>query len=271
MSRAALDGEAQATERLADELRERGVDEARLAFVLGSGLGAFAERLEDPLRIPYAELENMPQSAVPGHAGELWLGSLEGERVVVQRGRVHLYEGWSVGEVTRCVRALASLGVGELVLTNAAGGIEPDWPVPTLMRVTDHIDLQGRARLARRHARRGRVYDEELGELLASAATEAGVELESGVYAGLPGPSYETPAEIRMLRWAGASAVGMSTVQEASTARAEGMRVAAVSTITNPAAGISPVPLAHDEVVEAGQVVAERFCSLLTAFVAARR
>ncbi len=254
-------------EQLTSQLQDLGVGDARIAFVLGSGLGAFAEGLEDARVIPYAEIPAMPQSTVPGHAGELVLGTIAGVPVVVQKGRVHLYEGRSAREITRCARAFAGCGVESLVLTNAAGGTEPDWELPALMRITDHVNLQGEAPLLRDEAKATTVYDAELGAALDRAAESCGVTLHRGVYMAVPGPSYETPAEVRMLRAGGGSAIGMSTVQEASAARACGMRVAAVSAITNPAAGISETPLNHAEVVEAGRIVSERFCALLTAFV----
>lgn len=259
--------EATELEALTNELGQRGVGEARLAFVLGSGLGAFAERLERPTSIPYAEIEGMPRSRVPGHEGRLVLGELDGVPVVVQQGRVHLYEGWSAREVTRCVRALAAVGVPGLVLTNAAGGLVPEWEVPSLMRLTDHVNLQGRPPLTREEAGRGQPYRNDLGLAMDLAAADAGVELRHGTYLGLLGPTYETPAEVQMARWLGASAVGMSTVAEASVATSCGMRVAAVSAITNPAAGISKTPLNHAEVVAAGKLLSERFCNLLEAFV----
>jgi purine-nucleoside phosphorylase len=262
-----LDHEHQALGSLQHELFEREVGRARIAFVLGSGLGSFADTIENPQVIPYAEIESMPQSGVPGHAGELVVGELAGVPVVVQKGRVHLYEGHDSREATRCVRAFGLLGIPNLVLTNAAGGIEADWDVPALMRIDDHINLQGCTPLGPHETGHRQVYDEELGAALERAAAESQVELHRGVYAAIPGPSYETAAEIRMLRWAGASAVGMSTVQEAVAARASGMRVAAISTITNPAAGISETPLNHDEVVEAGRLVSERFTRLLKTFV----
>ena len=271
MTKTRIDPEVEALEHLVRELESRDVGRARVAFVLGSGLGAFAERIEAPQVIPYSELGGMPRSTVPGHAGELVVGQIEGVPVVVQKGRVHLYEGHSARTVTRCVRAFARLGIGELVLTNAAGGIVEGWEIPSLMRITDHINLQACTPLSRSDARIAQVYDAELGARLDAAATSAGVELRRGIYAALPGPAYETPAEIRMLRWAGASAAGMSTAQEASAARAAGMKVAAISTITNPAAGISKTPLNHAEVVAAGKTAAERFCKLLVAFVAGAR
>jgi purine-nucleoside phosphorylase len=215
-------------ERLVAALRARGFEGARIAIVLGSGLGGFVERVERSMSVGYAELEGMPRSRVPGHAGRMVVGEIAGVRVIVQSGRVHLYEGWTEHEVTRAVRAFAALGCGAVILTNAAGGLRRQWRPGVLMRVRDHINLQGRTPLAREEAGGGRVYDEALGAALERGAVDAGVALESGVYAGLLGPSYETPAEIRMLGWMGADAVGMSTVAEALAGRAAGGRVAAV-------------------------------------------
>ena len=254
-------------DRLVKSLAARNVEGARLAFVLGSGLGAFADRIEKVEVLPYEELEGMPRSAVPGHAGKLVIGELSGVRVVCQQGRVHLYEGWSVEEVTRCVRALCALGVRGVVLTNAAGGVNETWPVPTLMRIEDHLNLQGRAHLAPSQAGFASPYDAELGAALDEASKACGVSLQRGLYAGLLGPTYETPSEVRMLRKFGASAIGMSTVNEALSAHAAGARVAAVSCITNMGAGITGEKLDHQEVVDAGKQIAEDFCTLLAAAV----
>lgn len=250
-------------EKLVRSLETRDVAGVKLAFVLGSGLGVFAERLNDARVIPYAELDGMPRSSVPGHAGKLVVGTIGRERIVVQQGRVHLYEGWSASEVTRAVRAFAAIGVRGIVLTNAAGGVRETWKPGTLMRITDHLNLQGATPLQPRERAVGPVYCDELGAALDFGARDAQVELARGVYAGLLGPSYETPAEIRMLRWAGADAVGMSTVGEALAARACGLRVAAISCITNLAAGITGEKLSHEEVVATGKAVATRFCKLL--------
>jgi purine-nucleoside phosphorylase len=255
-------------ETLTRSLAAHGAEGAELAFVLGSGLGVLAERLADARAIPYEAIEGMPQSAVPGHSGRLVLGRVGDVRVLVQQGRVHLYEGWEPSDVTRAVRAFAALGCRGLVLTNAAGGLRAEWAPGTLMRIADHINLQGRTPLARGEAGIGTPYDAALGAALEEGAERAGVELVSGVYAGLLGPSYETPAEIRMLRWMGADAVGMSTVGEALAGRAGGMRVAAISCITNHAAGISQRRLTHAEVVEAGRNASDRFCALLERSVA---
>lgn len=250
-------------ERLSDSLRAHGVPTPDVAFVLGSGLGAFAERIENARALSYAELDGMPVSGVAGHAGKLVTGELGGARVLTLQGRVHLYEGWSVHDVTRAVRAVAALGCRRFVLTNAAGGIRPEWRPGLLMTIRDHINMQGRTPLARAESGFANPYDAELRELLHASAREQGLQLESGVYAGLLGPSYETPAEIRMLASMGADAVGMSTVAEALAAHACGARVAGISLITNQAAGISGERLSHEEVIAAGREAAGRFSELL--------
>ena len=248
---------------LAQSLATRGVEGIDLAVVLGSGLGGFADVLEEARSIPFAELASMPHGRVPGHAGRLVVGRIGRARVLVQSGRAHLYEGWSALEVSRAVRAYASIGCRGLVLTNAAGGLDGRRAIPRLLRIRDHVNLQGRSPLAANEAGRGSPYDEELALALDRAAREERVALESGVYVGLLGPSYESPAEIRMLARFGVDAVGMSTVCEALAARAAGMRVCALSCITNHAAGISPRPLAHDEVVAAGARIAGEVRRLL--------
>lgn len=240
---------ARTAEALADELAARGAGGRPLAIVLGSGQGMVVERLTARSVIPGAELEHLPRSRVQGHAGEIVLGELAGLPVIVQSGRVHLYEGRSPFEVTRAVRAFARLGVRALVLTNAAGGLLPDWPPGTLLCLTDHLNLQGRSALFAGEGARASPYDAELCALLGQAAREVRVPLEHGVYAAMLGPSYETPAEVRALRALGAHAVGMSTVAEASAGRAAGLRIVALSCIANPAAGLGLEPLRHDDVL----------------------
>lgn len=257
---------ADGVEQLAASLRKHGVGAVDVAFVLGSGLGAFAERIEDARRIPYAELDGMPQSKVVGHAGQLVVGRIGARRVLAQQGRVHLYEGWRVDEVTRAVRAFVRVGCAEVVLTNAAGGLRREWAPGTLMAISDHLNLQGRSPLKHAECGYASPYDAALLAKLGSAAREVGVELQQGVYAGLLGPTYETPAEIAMLRKLGADAVGMSTVAEALAARASGARVAGVSLITNFAAGITGEKLSHEEVMTAGREAAGRFSALLERF-----
>lgn len=254
-------------EQLARSLRESALEGARIAVVLGSGLGAFAECLSRPRSIPFADIAGMPTSRVPGHAGRFVVGEIRGIRVLIQQGRVHMYEGWSAREVARTTRAYARIGVSAVVLTNAAGGLRKEWRPGTLMRIRDHINFQGATPLEASERGGGNPYDPELGHALDRAGVSAGVEIVSGVYAGLLGPSYETPAEIRMLTWMGADAVGMSTVVEALAAHASGARVAAISCITNMAAGISDASLSHAEVLRTGRESSQRFCSLLEAAV----
>ena len=233
-----------------------------VAVVLGSGLGAFAERLEDAAVIPYAEIPGFPVSRVVGHAGRLVVGGLRtahGTAVVAaMQGRVHLYEGWSADDAAFGVRVLGGLGVRALLLTNAAGGIAPAFATGDLVRITDHLNLTGQSplvgendeKLGPRFPDMSAAWDPALAELLDAAAAAAGVKLGRGVYAGLLGPSYETPAEVRMLRTLGADLVGMSTVVEAIAARHIGLRIAGLSVVTNLAAGLATARLSHSEVQE---------------------
>jgi len=257
-----------AVDELATSLAAHGATGARIAYVLGSGLGAFAERLEGARAIGFDELPGMPRAGVTGHAGRVVMGHLSGVPVLAQQGRAHLYEGWSPATVTRSVRAYAKLGVEVLVLTNAAGGLVVDWRIPTLMRIEDHVNLQGRTPLALDERGVGCPYDPRAGDALDRTARELGIELHCGVYVGLLGPSYETPAEIRHLVTIGGHAVGMSTVCEAQAGHAAGMRVAAISCISNAGAGLVPGALNHAEVVEAGRVMADSFGRLLEASAA---
>lgn len=255
-------------ERLAACLRTKGIGAPDVAVVLGSGLGAFADAIDDPLVLDYGALDGMPRSAVVGHAGRLVVGAIDGVRVVVQQGRVHLYEGWSASDVTVAVRAFAALGVTRLLLTNAAGGLVADWPPGTLMRITDHVSLQGAAPLAGSAAGGpGSPWDAKLGAALVDAARAEGVTLAEGVYLANTGPAYETPAEVRLAGRLGAQAVGMSTALEAIAGAAAGMRVAGVSCITNHAAGIQATALSHEEVVAAGASASADFVKLLHAAV----
>jgi purine-nucleoside phosphorylase len=205
----------------------------------------------------------MPEPTVPGHAGEFVAGTLEGVPVILQKGRFHLYEGYSPTLVAQPVRLMAALGIEVLIVTNAAGGIDPSARPPVLMLIADHLNLTGRSALVgevvegeERFPDMSAAYDPDLRSVAHRVARAEGLTLREGVYAGLLGPSFETPAEIRMLAGLGAHAVGMSTVLEVIVARARGVRVLGVSSITNLAAGISPTPLSHHEVLEAGRVVA---------------
>ena len=257
--------------RLLASLDAAGAGSAEVAIVLGSGLGLLAEEVEGARSVPYVELEGMPTSAVPGHAGRLVLGELAGVPVVLQQGRSHLYEGRTAEEVSRCVRCLSELGVGTVLLTNAAGGLHAEWPVPSLMRITDHINRQGVTPLKGSERGYGTPYDPELGALIDAAARDAEVTLQAGVYAALPGPTYETHAEVRMHGRFGADAVGMSTAQEALAAHAAGARVAAISCITNHAAGLSHAEPNHEEVVEAGLKATDEFIGLIRALLSRLR
>lgn len=231
-----------------------------VGIVLGSGLGAFAERLQKATTISYAEIPGFPVSHVAGHAGRLVVGELltpHGAAVVVaMQGRVHLYEGWPADEAAFGVRVMGGLGVRALLLTNAAGGVDPTLAPGDLVRITDHLNLTGQSPLVGendehvgpRFPDMSAAWDPGLGALLDEAAAASRVALKRGVYAGMLGPSYETPAEIRMLRALGADLVGMSTVVEAIAAHHMGLRIAGLSVVTNLAAGLSQARLSHDEV-----------------------
>ncbi len=246
-----------------------------VGLVLGSGLGRYAERLTDAVQLPYATLPHFPRASVPGHAGCLWLGKIEGVSVAIMQGRVHLYEGYRPAEVAFGARVLGALGVRALCLTNAAGGIREDLQPGALMRIVDHLNLSGQNplcgpnddRFGPRFPDLSAAYSPELAQALERAAAATGVPLKSGVYCQLLGPSYETPAEIRMLRGLGADAVGMSTVPEVIVGRHQGIAVAALSCITNRAAGLEGRPLSHAEVSETAGRVEVAFGRLLDRFV----
>jgi len=246
----------------------------QVGLVLGSGLGALADELLELERLPYANIPHHPTSSVAGHAGNLCLGELGGVRVACMQGRVHAYEGHSLSRVVFGVRLLAELGCQVVLLSNAAGGIAERLRAGSLMRIEDHLNLMGDSPLRGPSARGPRfpdmsqAYDRELGQLCELSAKAAAVALERGVYAGLLGPSYETPAEIRMLKTLGADAVGMSTVPEVIALRQMGVRVGAVSCITNLAAGLSSEPLSHAEVEATAARVKGDFIRLFEGWVA---
>jgi len=254
----------------ADALRARvGVDRFAAVVVLGSGLGAFAETLADAERIPMAEMSGFPTPAVTGHAGTIVAGRLGGHEVLVLAGRVHLYEGHGVHQVCHGVRVAAAAGVRLAVLTNAAGGIRPDLDVGSLVRIADHLNLSGANALTGPHdgpqpsfVDLSAAYDPALRIL----AAEVSPDMAEGVYAALSGPSYETPAEIRMLATMGADLVGMSTANETIACRHLGVRVAGVSLVTNRAAGLGE-PLSHQEVTAVGHAAAADIVAFLGAFV----
>lgn len=258
--------------------------DVRTALVLGSGLGAFAQQFEDTVRIPYGEIPGFVQSTVEGHAGQLVIGDIGGVKVIAQQGRFHFYEGYEMEQVMLPVRAFSVMGVKNLILTNAAGSLNSDMLPGSLMLITDHMNCMGvnplrganDTRFGPRFPDMTEVYDREFQQIAETEATaiakerfEGGVDktqndfLNRGVYCALSGPTYETPAEIRMYRLFGADAVGMSTVPEAIAARHMGMRVLGISCITNLAAGMSNEAINHDEVMETGERVAEVFGDLL--------
>jgi purine-nucleoside phosphorylase len=250
-----------------------------VGLVLGSGLSAFAERLESATTIPYGEIPGFPVSRVPGHPGRMVIGELAGAEgrvsVAAMLGRVHAYEGWPAEDVAFGARVLCALGVKVLALTNAAGAVNPDLAPGDLVRITDHLNLSGQnplvgdndERIGTRFPDMSHAYDPRLGDLLDATAADLGIALRRGVYACMLGPSYETPAEVRMLRTLGADLVGMSTVPEVIVARHMGVPAVAVSVVTNLASGLSTRPLSHGEVAETADRVRDRIGALLAAFL----
>ena len=246
-----------------------------VALILGSGLGALADELTDRVVLDYKDIPHFPVSGVEGHAGKLVCGNLAGRYVVVMQGRVHYYEGWTAEEVTFPVRVLGLWGIKNILITNAAGGINPDFMPGDLMMIRDHINLMGYnplrgendERFGTRFPDMSDAYHHEMRALIVKAARELNLPLKTGVYIGVPGPSYESPAEIRAFATMGADAVGMSTVPETIVANHMGMRVAGISCISNLAAGISKHKLDHEEVKATADLVRETFSSLVRKFV----
>lgn len=242
-----------------------------IGIVLGSGLGDFARLVDRKAEVSYASLPGFPVSTVAGHAGKLIFGYVRAVPVVVMQGRVHYYEGYSMNEVVAPIRLMGLLGAKKLLLTNAAGGVNTSFTPGDLMLITDHISafvpspLRGEnpQELGPRFPDMSRVYDEEMGRAVLEAGEKLGQELRQGVYLQWQGPNYETPAEIRMFRTLGADAVGMSTVCEAIAARHMGLRVCAISCITNMACGILPQPLSHEEVQQTADRVKDKFQALV--------
>lgn len=256
-------------------LKRTAVD-AKIAVVLGSGLGGFADEFKDSVSLPYREIPGFVSSTAEGHVGSLVIGKVEGVPVLAMQGRVHYYEGYTLEEVTFPIRTFKLLGVNTLILTNAAGGIDVQLTQGALMVISDHLNLMSvnplrggnDERFGPRFPDLTEVYTRELQELATEEARALGITVRRGIYAALAGPSYETPAEIHMLRAFGADAVGMSTVPEAIVARHMGLKVLGISCITNMAAGISETPINHAEVMETGQKVRETFTHLLRRVIA---
>lgn len=259
----------------ADFILARTAPRPRIGIVLGSGLGAFAGQLADATAISFAEIPHFPQSTVPGHSGRLVLGAVSGVPVAVMQGRVHAYEGYTSDEVTFPVRVLGRAGVTQLILTNAAGGINANYRRGDLVLLSDHINFSGRNPVAGPNDERfgprffdmSEAYSSRLRALAQRAAQSMDLALTEGVYLSVLGPSFETPAEIRAFRTMGADLVGMSTVQETIAARHMGIEVLGISCVTNLAAGIQKEPLSHEEVMETGRAVETRLAGLLTRLV----
>lgn len=265
-------------EAAASAVRERTRHQPQVGIVLGSGLGEFARSVESADVINYSDVPGWPVSTVEGHSGQLYVGELEGQQVMVMSGRSHFYEGYPISQITLPIRVMQLMGVKTVILTNAAGGLEPTFTPGDLMLISDHINLVGIAghnpllgpndeALGPRFPDMSNAYDSELREVAATVAREAGIPMHQGVYAAVAGPSFETPAEIRFLRLIGANAVGMSTAHETIVARHGGMRVLGVSGITNIAVdqprAETEIQPTHEEVLEAGQTIVPRLETIL--------
>lgn len=259
---------------IANAVRQRIEGNPKIALILGSGLGALAEAVQNPTVIPYGELPNWPVSTVIGHEGSLVVGKLRGQEVIVMQGRVHYYEGYTMDQVVLPVRVMQRLGVEMLVVTNAAGAINPDFEPGDLMLITDHLNIIGMAgpnplrgpnfdELGPRFPDMSQAYDRELSQLARDVAQERGVLLQEGVYVGLAGPSFETPADLRFLKAIGADGVGMSTVPEVTIARQAGQRVLGISGISNKANLDGNTVTTHEEVLEAGTVMVPKFITII--------
>jgi purine-nucleoside phosphorylase len=246
-----------------------------IGLILGSGLGVLADEIENPTVIPYGEIPHFPVSTVEGHKGQLVIGTLEGKTVVAMQGRFHYYEGHGLEAVTFPVRVMKAIGVEKIIVTNAAGGVNESYQAGDLMLIKDHINFTGQNPLIGpndesmgvRFPDMSTAYCPELRAMARRIAERHNITLREGVYVGMLGPSYETPAEIRMLRILGGDAVGMSTVPEVIVARHSGIRVLGISCISNMAAGILPQPLSHDEVMETAEKVKSTFLTLVKAII----
>lgn len=249
--------------------------EAEIAVILGSGLGAYEETLIDPRTITYDKIPGFPESTVQGHAGHISIGTIKDNRVLVMSGRFHHYEGHSMEAVTMPIRVMSLLGVKTLLITNAAGGVNTGFQPGDLMLITDYLNMSGRNPLrgknldafGPRFPDMTKAFDPELRDIALQRAQWHDIPLKQGVYCFWNGPSYESPAEIRMLRTLGADAVGMSTVPEVIVARHAGMRVVGISSITNMAAGVLDTPISHEDVLQMGQRTSERFGRLLSSII----
>ena len=274
-SAAVRNGDFARAERAAKFILSKSKLRPKIASVLGSGLGAFADELTGATKIPYQKIPGFPLSTAAGHAGQLVIGKVGGIEVAVMQGRVHFYEGYSGKEVVFPMRVLGRIGIRSVILTNAAGGIDLGYKQGALVVLRDHINLQGAnpligpndERFGPRFPDMTQAYWKQYREIALAEAKRLGIDVHEGVYAALSGPSYETPAEIRYLRTIGADLVGMSTVPETIVARHMGIRVLGISCVTNMAAGILDQPINHAEVMETGERVKAQFISLLRAVI----
>ncbi len=266
---------AASIQEAADYIRSKTELQPEIGLILGSGLGILANLIENPVSIPYEDIPHFPVSTVEGHEGELLLGTIQGRPVIMMKGRFHMYEGYGPEVTAFPVRVMKNLGVTGLLVTNAAGGVNTSFTPGDLMLLSDHLNLTGKSpligpndsALGVRFPDMSEAYSRRLRAAAHDAAGKQGFTFKEGVYAGLLGPSYETPAEIRMLRTLGADAVGMSTVSETIVARHAGLEVLGISCITNMAAGILDQPLSHDEVMETADLVKEKFLDLVLAII----
>lgn len=251
----------------ADFLKQKYANTPKIGLILGSGLGVLAEEIENPVKIPYEDIPEFPVSTVEGHAGQLVFGTINGTEVVAMQGRFHFYEGYSFDKVTFPVRVMKELGVEKLIVTNAAGGVNENFAPGDLMLISDHINNMGTnpligpndSKLGVRFPDMSEAYCNSLREIARNVASKISLKVQEGVYVGNTGPSYETPAEVRMLRVLGGDAVGMSTVPEVIVARHAGLKVLGISCISNMAAGILDQPLNHEEVIETTEKVKANF------------
>ena len=261
-------------DRIADEIRSKISVQPEIGLILGSGLGPLSESIEDPIIIPYHDLTGWPISTVEGHAGELVIGNLEGQVVLVMNGRIHYYEGYEMSQVTLPIRVMQRLGIKTLIVTNAAGGINQDFVPGNPMLITDHLNFLGMAgvnplrgpnldEFGTRFPDMSQPYDRELIKITRGVAKEQGLTLYEGIYVCLSGPTFETPADLRFLAGAGVDAVGMSTVPEVIVANHGGQRVLGISGITNSSNLYGEAETTHEEVIETGMILAPKMMNLI--------
>ncbi|MBU9724035.1 MULTISPECIES: purine-nucleoside phosphorylase [Bacillaceae] len=261
--------------KIAELIRKKSQFQPKIGLILGSGLGVLGDEIEDSVKIPYSDIEGFPTSTVAGHKGQLVIGNLNGQQVIAMQGRFHYYEGYSMEQVTLPVRVMKELGVSQLIVTNAAGGVNESFEPGDLMLINDHLNLTGTnpligpndESLGVRFPDMSKAYSPTLLELAKKTAEQLDIQVKEGVYAGNPGPAYETPAEIRMIRTLGGDAVGMSTVPEVIVARHSDMEVLGITCISNMAAGILDQPLSHEEVIETTEKVKANFLKFVKAIV----